>query len=72
MQSKGAIKFVAILLLFAALFQLSFTYVSNKYENEADEYAKAAVAEALADTLSIEYAEFQTLDEAEQAKFIES
>ena len=71
MQSKGAIKFVAILLLFAALFQLSFTYVSNKYENEADEYAKAAVAEALADTLSIEYAEFQTLDEAEQAKFIE-
>ncbi len=44
MQSKGAIKLVAILLLFAALWQLSFTVVSNKQVKNAEKYAEATVA----------------------------
>ena len=39
MQSKGAIKFVAVLLLIASLWQLSFTVVSNKQVKIAEEYA---------------------------------
>jgi SecD/SecF fusion protein len=48
MQSKGAIKFVAVLLLLASLWQLSFTLVSNKQVKIAEEYAiehaEAAIA----------------------------
>ncbi len=45
MQSKNAIRIVAILLVLACLWQLSFTLVSQKQENKADEYAeKAATA----------------------------
>ena len=50
MQSKGAIKFVAILLLFASLYQLSFTFVASRYEKKADKHAETMVAERLADT----------------------
>ena len=41
MQSKGAIRFVAILLLLASLWQLSFTLVTNRQENKAQKYAEA-------------------------------
>ena len=44
MQSKGAIKLVAILLAIACLWQLSFTAVTNRQENKAQQYADAAVA----------------------------
>ncbi len=44
MQSKGAIRFVAILLGIACLWQLSFTVVTNIHEKKADKYAEAAVA----------------------------
>ena len=50
MQSKGAIKLVAILLLLASLWQLSFTVVSNRYEKKAEKYAEEAVAKKLADS----------------------
>ena len=36
MQSKGAIKFVAILLLIASLWQLSFTAVTQYQEKKAE------------------------------------
>lgn len=45
MQSKGAIRFVAILIGLACLWQLSFTVVTKIQENNAKEYAeKAAIA----------------------------
>ena len=44
MQSKGAIRLVAILLGLACLWQLSFTLVTNLQEKKAAKYADAAVA----------------------------
>lgn len=44
MQSKGAIRFVAILLGIACIWQLSFTAVSNWQEKKAAKYAESAVA----------------------------
>ena len=44
MQSKGAIRLVAILLALACLWQLSFTLVTNLQEKKAAKYADAAVA----------------------------
>ena len=43
MQSKGAIRFVAICLALACLWQLSFTLVTKVQENKAEKYAEAAV-----------------------------
>ena len=43
MQSKGAIRLVAILLAAACLWQLSFTLVSKIQENRAEKYAQKAV-----------------------------
>ncbi len=43
MQSKGAIRFVAILIAIACLWQLSFTLVTKIHEKKADKYAAAAV-----------------------------
>jgi len=40
MQGKGVIKFFAILLAIVCLYQLSFTWVANKVENDAKAYAK--------------------------------
>lgn len=46
MQSKGAIRLVAILLAISCLWQLSFTAVTNIQERKAANYAKSAVAAA--------------------------
>ena len=46
MQSKGAIRFVAILLAIACLWQLSFTAVTKYQEDKAVKYAEAAVEAA--------------------------
>lgn len=43
MQSKGAIKFVAVLLAIACIWQLSFTLVTNLQEKKATAYADKAV-----------------------------
>ena len=43
MQSKGAIRFVAILLVLACIWQLMFTVVTKIYENKAVKYAENAV-----------------------------
>ena len=40
MQNKGLIKFFAILFALVCIYQLSFTFVANKYSNQAKEYAK--------------------------------
>lgn len=40
MQNKGIIKFAAIVLTLLSIYALSFTFVTNKVENDAKEYAK--------------------------------
>ena len=66
MQSKGAIRFVAILLLFASLWQLSFTLVNQIQENKAEKYAEAK-AEAAMQT-----AAFEKVSEADRAFYLDS
>ena len=44
MQSKGFIKWVAILLSVACLYELSFTFVTKSVEKDAVEYAESTVA----------------------------
>ena len=47
MQSKGAIKLLAVLLALACIFQLSFTFVTNRVERQAarEENPEAYLAE---------------------------
>ena len=66
MQSKGAIRFVAILLLLASLWQLSFTFVTNMQEKKAAKYADAK-AEAAMQT-----AAFGKVAEADKAFYLDS
>ena len=66
MQSKGAIRFVAILLLLASLWQLSFTLVTNIQEKRAVKYADAK-AEAAMQT-----AAFGKVAEADRAFYLDS
>ena len=66
MQSKGAIRFVAILLLIASIWQLSFTLVTNLEEKKAQKYADAK-AEAAMQT-----AAFGKVAEADKAFYLDS
>ena len=66
MQSKGAIRFVAILLLLASLWQLSFTLVTNVQENRAEKYAENKAVAAM------QSAEFSKVAEADQAFYLDS
>ena len=66
MQSKGAIRFVAILLLIASIWQLSFTLVTNIQEKKAQKYADAK-AEAAMQT-----AAFGKVAEADKAFYLDS
>ena len=49
MQNKGAIRLVAILLLLACIWQLSFTAVTKIQENKAEKYAEQIAAQAVND-----------------------
>lgn len=51
MQSRGAIKFVTIIILLACLYQLSFTLATRLVERKAKNYAEAKSAEAQASDL---------------------
>ena len=66
MQSKGAIRFVALLLMIASLWQLSFTLVTNRQEGKAEKYAEAK-AEAAMQT-----AAFGKVAEADRAFYLDS
>ncbi len=48
MQNKGAIKFFAIAFALVCLFQLSFTFVSNKVQKDAREYSTQEISQQLA------------------------
>ncbi|MDO4826766.1 MAG: protein translocase subunit SecDF [Bacteroidia bacterium] len=66
MQSKGAIRLVAILLAIACLWQLSFTLVTDIHEKKAVKFAeKAAVA-------AQNSAAFSKVPEGEQAYYLDS
>ena len=66
MQSKGAIRFVAILLLLASLWQLSFTAVTQYQEKKAEKYADSK-AEAAMQT-----AAYAKVAEADKAFYLDS
>ena len=66
MQSKGAIRFVAILLALACLWQLSFTLVTKVQENKAAKFAEAA-AEAVQQS-----ADFAKVPEMDRAFYLDS
>lgn len=66
MQSKGAIKFVAILIALACLYQLSFTWATSHQEKKAQEYANAAVA------AEQQSAAFANVPELDRAYFLDS
>ena len=66
MQSKGAIRFVAILLAIACLWQLSFTLVTKMQENKAENFAEAAVAAAE------QSAAFAKVSDADKAFYLDS
>lgn len=66
MQSKGAIKLVAFLLVIACLWQLSFTLVTSIQDNKAAKYAQAAVEQMQAS------AEFSAVPDVDKAYFLDS
>ncbi|GAA0873463.1 protein translocase subunit SecDF [Gangjinia marincola] len=49
MQNKGIIKVFAVLFVLVSIYQLSFTFIANKVENEAEEFAQAQVSETVED-----------------------
>ena len=66
MQSKGAIRFVAILLLLASIWQLSFTLVTKIQENKAESFAEAKAVAAE------QTAAFAKVAEADKAFYLDS
>ena len=66
MQSKGAIKFVAILIALACVYQLAFTWATSHQEKKAQGYADAAVA------AMEQSAEFTKVAEVDKAFFLDS
>ncbi|MFA6826299.1 MAG: hypothetical protein WCR43_04585 [Bacteroidales bacterium] len=66
MQSKGAIRLVALLIAVACIYQLSFTVVTRIQEKKAADYAEKAV------TAVQKTAEFQNISELDQAFYLDS
>ena len=52
MQSRGAIKFFAILFALVCLFQLSFTFMTSRVESDAKNYANSEITKQLASELA--------------------
>ena len=66
MQSKGAIRFVAVLLLLASFWQLSFTLVTNRQEKKAKNYAEAKAVAAMQSSA------YEKVAEADKAFYLDS
>ena len=66
MQSKGAIRFVAIMLALACIWQLSFTLVTKMQENKAEKFAAAAVEAAQ------QSAAFAKVSDSDKAFYLDS
>ena len=57
MQSKGLIRLFAILFGLVSIYQLSFTFITNKLEKDADNYAISQISEDQENYLSLREAE---------------
>jgi SecD/SecF fusion protein len=66
MQSKGAIRLVAILIALASVYQLSFTWATKHHESKAREYAQQVV-EAEKESVS-----FEDISELDRAFYLDS
>ena len=66
MQSKGAIRFVAILIALACVWQLSFTLVTKLHEGKAEKVAEAAVLAVQNST------KFNNVSDSEKAFYLDS
>ena len=56
MQNKGLVKLFAFLFIAVSIYQLSFTFIAGKVEDEATEYAKANISnETTEDQLKVKY-----------------
>ncbi|WP_372917451.1 protein translocase subunit SecDF [Salegentibacter sp.] len=64
MQNKGLIKVFAILFGLVCIYQLSFTFITNKVENEAEEFAIQKIGEDV-DNYSV-------LRDAEEKRYLDS
>jgi len=45
MQNKGLIRFFAVIFAIASIYQLTYTFITNKVEGDADTYASSVVSE---------------------------
>ncbi len=64
MYNKGLIKLFAFLFGIVSIYQLSYTFISSKIENEAETYAVSKISESEAD--------FSSKREALEAKYLDS
>ncbi|WP_081208973.1 protein translocase subunit SecDF [Salegentibacter sediminis] len=64
MQNKGLIKVFAILFGLVCIYQLSFTFITNKVENEAEEFAIQKIGEDVED--------YSVLRDAEEKRYLDS
>ncbi|PZD77596.1 protein translocase subunit SecDF [Mesonia sp. K7] len=64
MQNKGVIKLFAILFGLVSIYQLSFTFMTNKVENEAEEFAIQKISSDVED--------YSKLREAEESRYLDS
>ena len=71
MQSKGAIRLVAILLAIACIWQLSFTLVSKLQTNKAEKRAEAVAAE-IAKTADLDQVAIDSLIQNETRRYTDS
>ena len=64
MQNKGIIKLFAILFGLVSIYQLSFTFIANKVEDEAQAYANQKISEDRED--------YATLRDLEERRYLDS
>ena len=68
MQNKGFISTIAVLLILICAFYISFSFVSKKYEKEADAYATAMAKTSDASTTAYKAARKAYMDSIDQEK----
>ncbi|MBE7639736.1 protein translocase subunit SecDF [Salegentibacter sp. BLCTC] len=64
MQNKGLIKVFAILFGLVCIYQLSFTFIANNVENEAEDFARQKISENVEN--------YSALRDVEQQKYLDS
>jgi SecD/SecF fusion protein len=53
MQNKGLIRFFAIIFALASIYQLTYTFITNKVEGDADTYANSIIIEDVENAASL-------------------